>query len=354
VADRNPDAYLRRIHDAAGKAGRTLRVMEVCGTHTHAIGRGGLRGLLGDSVELVSGPGCPVCVTSQRDIERILQLARNHALTLATFGDMIRVPGIESSLEHERSEGADVRVVYSPLDAIALARRKPDRQVVFIAAGFETTAPGVAAVMRRAREEQAGNLSFFPAHKRVVPAMQAVLEGGSAIDGFLTPGHVSVIIGAEAYEPLATRYGIPCVAAGFEPADILEGLAMLAEAIAEARHESSVQYHRAIRPGGNPRAREIMLSVFENGDAEWRGIGMIPDSGLVLKEAYHDMNALQRFNIPDPGEVTLPGCRCGEVLKGLIHPPECPLFGKTCTPRNPVGPCMVSSEGSCAARYRYG
>ncbi|HOX38526.1 MAG TPA: hydrogenase formation protein HypD [Candidatus Brocadiia bacterium] len=348
------EEYLRRIRLAGDEAGRVVRLMEVCGTHTHAIGRGGLRAVLPATVELVSGPGCPVCVTSQRDVERMLLLARIPGVTVCTFGDMLRVPGVSSSLEKERARGADVRVVYSPLDALETARREPGQQVAFLAVGFETTAPGVAAVMLRARDERVGNFSAIVTHKLILPAMEAVLDGGSNIDGFLTPGHVSVIIGADAYEELAGRRGIPCVATGFEPIDVLEGIAMLLELIGQGRGGSFIQYRRAVKRKGNEKAWGAMMEAFRITDGEWRGIGVIPGSGLKLRDELSELDAEKRFNLPELEPVELRGCRCGEVLKGMIHPPECPLFGKVCTPASPVGPCMVSSEGSCAARYRYG
>lgn len=349
-----PDACIERIQRKAEAIGRQVRIMEVCGTHTHAIGRGGLRSLLPEAVELVSGPGCPVCVTSQRDIERILLLARQPGVALCSFGDMLRVPGIETSLVDERSRGADVRIVYSPIDALDLASREPDLEVVFAAVGFETTAPGVASVALQARERGLENFSVYASHKLIVPAMQAVLEGGSRLEGFLTPGHVSVIIGPEAYQEVARQYNAPCVATGFEPSDVLEGIAMLLECIAEQRTGSFVQYTRVVKPGGNKRAWDMLMQVFDIADAEWRGLGVIPGSGLTLKGEFSAFDAASKYNLPEMEPVQLPKCRCGDVLKGVIHPPECPFFGNECTPRNPLGPCMVSSEGSCAARYKYG
>jgi hydrogenase expression/formation protein HypD len=354
MAQPETENVVGNIHKSAEAIGHHLRIMEVCGTHTHAIGRGGLRALLPPNVELVSGPGCPVCVTSQRDVELMLLLAKNPEVIITTFGDMLRVPGLSSSLEKERSEGADVRVVYSALDALKLARSEPGREVVFLAVGFETTAPGIAAVVQRAYEEKISNFSIFTCHKLIVPAMEAVVQGESMIDGFLTPGHVSVIIGAEAYEDFVKRYGFPCVATGFEPADVLTGIAMLLECLQEKRIGSFVQYTRAVKPGGNTRAWDILMAAFDISEGDWRGLGEIAESGLKLKSYLKDFDAATRFSLPHMDPVHLPGCRCGDVLKGLIHPPECPHFGKKCTPRNPLGPCMVSSEGSCAARYKYG
>jgi len=349
-----PDALVHRIGKAADAIGRHVRIMEVCGTHTHTIGKAGLRSLLPETVELVSGPGCPVCVTSQRDIERILLLARKPGVALCSFGDMLRVPGLETSLIDERSYGADVRVVYSPVDALDLASREPDREVVFAAVGFETTAPGVASIVLQAHERKLDNFSIYASHKLIVPAMKAVLEGASRIEGFLTPGHVSVIIGPEPYEEVARQYNAPCVATGFEPSDVLEGVAMLLECIAEKRMGSFVQYTRVVKPGGNKRAWDTLLRVFDVADAEWRGLGVIPASGLALKPEFTSFDAERKYDLPEMGPVHLPKCRCGDVLRGLIHPPQCPFFGNECTPRTPLGPCMVSSEGACAARYKYG
>ncbi len=354
MQERDAQADVAAIRESAARVGRHIRIMEVCGTHTHAIGRGGLRALMPDNLELVSGPGCPVCVTSQREVERMLLLAQAPGLIVCTFGDMIRVPGVTSNLERQRSAGADIRVVYSPMDALSTARENPGREVVFLAVGFETTSPGVASMIRQADEAGTANFSVFASHKLIVPAMEAVLDGECKLDAFLTPGHVSVIIGPEAYEALALRYRLPCVATGFDPADVLRGIADTVALIAEGQAGSFVQYTRAVKPGGNRKAWDTLMSVFEPADTEWRGLGVIPGSGLALRPEYARYDAAARFSIPDVEPVELAGCRCGEVLKGIIHPPECPMFGRACTPRNPLGPCMVSSEGSCAARYRYG
>jgi len=328
--------------------------MEVCGTHTHAIGKAGLRTILPKSIELISGPGCPVCVTSQRDVERMILLAREPDVALCTFGDMIRVPGVNSSLEKERARGSDIRIVSSPLHALETARRERDKRVVFLAIGFETTAPGVASVLLRADEESVENFSAMITHKLVVPAMEAVLEGTSDIHGFLTPGHVSVIIGADSYEDLARRKAVPCVTTGFDPMDILEGIAMLLELIHQGRTGSFIQYRRAVTRTGNRKAWDTMMRAFRVVDEEWRGLGQIPNSGLRLRHEFRKFDAEHVFTLPEMPRDELKGCRCGDVLRGRIYPSECPLFGKECVPVSPVGPCMVSSEGSCAARYRYG
>jgi hydrogenase expression/formation protein HypD len=284
----------------------------------------------------------------------MLRLAQRPGVTVCTFGDMIRVPGVTSSLEQERSAGAGVRIVYSALDALELAQAEPDREVAFLAVGFETTSPGIAAAVLRAKEQGLANFSVYASHKLIVPAMMAVLEGAARIDGFIAPGHVTVIIGPEAYRPVVERYGAPCVATGFEPEDVLEGVADLCECVRDGRNGSFIQYRRAVKPGGNRRAWDILMRAFEVSDAEWRGLGVIPGSGLALRPELAPFDAARRYDLPELEPVELRGCRCGDVLKGVLQPPACPLFGDVCTPRNPVGPCMVSSEGSCAARYRYG
>ncbi len=350
----SPDDFIRKINSFTRELGREVRLMEVCGTHTTAIARAGLRSILPSNIELVSGPGCPVCVTAQREIERMLLLTRDPNVIICTFGDMIRVPGIKSSLEEQRSNGADIRVVYSSDDSLQLAEKESGKEIVFLAVGFETTAPGIASTIVEATEKKIPNYSVFVSHKLISPAMEAVLNGGCRIDGFITPGHVSVVLGSNEFQPLSQKYNIPCVATGFEPPDLLEGITMLLECITENRSGSFIQYHRAVKPDGNPRAREMMYTAYETADAEWRGLGIIPKSGLKLKEQYASFDAIPRFSLPEIPPVELPDCLCGEVLKGNIHPDECPLFGSSCTPRTPVGPCMVSSEGACAARYKYG
>ncbi|MBN1866479.1 hydrogenase formation protein HypD [Candidatus Sumerlaeota bacterium] len=347
------EKFAERMRAAIARIGKPVRLMEVCGTHTHAIARHGLRALFPPELQLVSGPGCPVCVTPQSEIERMILLAREPGTILCTFGDMLRVPGIRSSLEQERTNGADIRVVYSPLDALAVARKEPEREVVFLAVGFETTAPVVASVALEALESGTKNFSLLVGHKLIPPAMDALLRGECQLDGFLTPGHVSVVIGSQAYDDLAREFRVPCVATGFEPADILEGVAMLLESIAECRSGSFIQYRSAVRPEGNPQAREVMFRAFRKAGSEWRGLGSIPGSGLKLKRDLASLDAAQRFSLPEVAPVEIPGCRCGDVLRGLLSPADCPLFGNACTPRTPVGPCMVSSEGSCAARYKY-
>ena len=343
-----------------------LVLMEVCGTHTVAIRRSGLRSLLPERVRLVSGPGCPVCVTSEGVVDTLVDLAGREGVVLATFGDMVRVPGSRSSLEKEKAGGARVAVVYSVLEALDLARRRPDETVVFAAVGFETTAPGTAVALRMAREEGLRNFAVLSAHKWIVPAMAALLAGGEVrIDGFLCPGHVSVVIGSRAYEPLAARHKRPCVVAGFTAEQVLAGVSAILGQLAAGQARVENVYPEAVRPEGNPEALRRIEEVFERDDAVWRGLGRIAASGMALRPAYGDFDAVRRLGLAWPPAELAPsliegtgadehGCRCGDVIRGALEPHDCPLFGSRCTPAHPVGPCMVSREGSCQAEYRYG
>jgi hydrogenase expression/formation protein HypD len=334
---------------AAGDRGFTF--MEVCGTHTMAIARYGLRQLLPPGIRLVSGPGCPVCVTAMRDLDTVVAMARLPEVTLCTFGDLVRVPASRTTLATERAAGADVRVVYSALDAVQIAADEPGRQVVFAGIGFETTAPTVAAALLTASQKGIDNFSVLSMHKTMPAPLRALLDAGQTqISGFILPGHVSVITGSDIYRFLADEYGVGGVVAGFEPHDVLEALLSL---VGQQRPEITIEYARAVRPEGNRVAQQIIEQVFEPCAADWRGLGVIPGSGLRLAPAYESFDALARFAV-DPGEPREPaGCRCGEVLRGLVDPPDCALFGRRCTPEDPIGACMVSSEGSCAAYYRY-
>jgi hydrogenase expression/formation protein HypD len=335
------------------QAARPLKFMEVCGTHTMAIARFGLRAFLPPGVELVSGPGCPVCVTPDAYVDAAILCALDRGAVVATFGDMIRVPGAGMSLEQARAAGADVRVVYSPMEALEGASRDPDRPWIFLGIGFETTAPSVAATLLAARARGVENFSVLCGHKTVPQALHALLaDEAVALDGFLCPGHVSVITGPEAYESVAER-GAPCVVAGFEPLDILHAMKMLIDQAGAGRARVEVQYTRAVRAGGNPKARRVMDEAFRPADARWRGLGVIPGSGLALREELASLDAERRFGVSADGPDAESACRCGDVLRGAIRPPECPLFGTRCTPRDPRGPCMVSSEGSCAAAFRF-
>ncbi|MGV8084552.1 MAG: hydrogenase formation protein HypD [Coriobacteriia bacterium] len=331
-----------------------VKLMEVCGTHTVAIARNGLRSVMPERVSLLSGPGCPVCVTANEDIDKAIEFARQPGVIVTTFGDMMKVPGSYSSLSREKADGRDVRIVYSPLDAIALAEREPDKQVVLIGVGFETTTPLIAAAIIRAQEHGVGNFSVFSAHKAVPLALEAIVNDPDVhIDAFILPGHVSTIIGSAPYQFLADRYHIPSVITGFEPLDVLQGIYMLLKQLEEGRAEVEIAYHRGVSPEGNPTAREIIDRVFEPTDANWRGIGVIPGTGLKIRPEFSAFDAEQRIAIAPPEPRAIKGCQCGEVLRGVILPFQCRLFGKACTPEHPIGPCMVSSEGSCAAYYRY-
>ena len=337
------------------EATRPAKIMEVCGTHTMAIARHGIKKLLPDNVRLISGPGCPVCVTPQSDIDRFIALGRLDGVILTTFGDMIRVPGSDSNLETERARGGDVRVVYSPLDAVSIAAENPERRVVFFGVGFETTTPSVALALLEARKLRLNSFFALCAHKVIPPAMTALASDPEvAIQGFICPGHVSAIIGSDAYLPIACEYGIPCVITGFEPLDILQSIRMLVKQVVDGRSDVEVQYSRAVSKQGNTAAAACVASVFEPDDAEWRGIGAIPGSGMKLRSEFAKFDAL-RFAPEVPGGAPADtACECGLILKGLKTPSECRAFGVACTPENPLGPCMVSSEGACAAEYRYG
>lgn len=328
--------------------------MEVCGTHTVAIARNGFRDIMPTGTKLVSGPGCPVCVTANIDIDTVIALARIEDVIVTTFGDMIRVPGSTSSLQKEKAAGADVRVVYSPLDALRVARENPERQVVFVGVGFETTTPLVASAVKHAKDLGLRNFSVFAAHKSMPNALETLINDPQVkIDALILPGHVSTIIGARPYEFLAQRYGIPGVVTGFEPVDMLEGIAMLMRQLCEHRAEIEIAYRRGVRYDGNETALALIDEVFEPCDATWRGMGLIPGSGYRLRETYADLDAVRRLHpLPEP-TMEPEGCRCGTVLRGVITPAQCPLFGHGCSPEHPIGPCMVSSEGSCAAYYRY-
>lgn len=344
-----------KIAAAAPRDGATVTIMEVCGSHTQAIGRHGIRQLLPRGIRLVSGPGCPVCVTSVEDVDRSLYLAGRQGVTLATFGDMLRVPGTDTaSLQKLRAAGADVRVVPAARDCLDMAVRNPRREVVFLGIGFETTSPTVAAAVREAERRGIGNFSVFSVHKVIPPAMAVLIaDPALAVDGFLCPGHVSTIIGAEAYRFVADA-GRAAVITGFEPVDILEGILMILRQLGTGHPDVEIQYARGVAPAGNRKAREVLAAVFRTVDAAWRGLGTIGGSGLAFREEYAAFDASRRFAIPPLASREIGGCACGDILRGAKTPAECAVFGTKCTPRDPVGPCMVSSEGTCAAFYRYG
>jgi hydrogenase expression/formation protein HypD len=353
----NDPAGAKRLVAAIGRLAvnlGTVRIMEVCGTHTMEIGRQGIRKLLPANIELISGPGCPVCVTPAPYIDALCDLAADRGVTIATFGDLFRVPGERQSLAWVKSLGAAVEIVTSPLAALEIARNNPGREIVVTAVGFETTAPAAAAAVRTAVAEGMKNLSFLGAHRLVPPALRALLDDSSiGIGAFLLPGHVSAIIGEAAYSPLMER-GVPGAIAGFAALDILGGITALLDMLARRKPGVVNGYTRVARPRGNEAARALVDKYYEPADAVWRGIGMLPMSGLVLREPYAMFDAAKRFGIAADKAEMPRGCSCGDVLKGRIRPDGCPLFGNTCDPGHPVGPCMVSSEGSCAAYFKYG
>jgi len=333
---------------------KPIRLMEVCGTHTVSIFRNGIRAMLPKTISLLSGPGCPVCVTTQQEIDTFIRIAGMDDVIITTFGDLMRVPGASSSFQRERAEGRDIRMVYAAADALKIAGQHPDKKVVFPGVGFETTAPTIAATLRSAREMRLDNFFVFSTHKCVPPALFALMENHDVhIDGFILPGHVSVIIGTRGYAPFFQKYQIPCVVAGFEPVDILQAIYTLVRQIESGKPELSNDYRRVVTVDGNTKARQIMQDVFEVRDAAWRGIGTIPGSGLRIRPEFSSLDAEKMLDFKVPESVEPKGCRCGEVLTGRMIPPECPLYRKICTPEDPVGPCMVSSEGTCAAYYRY-
>ncbi|MFC1829291.1 hydrogenase formation protein HypD [Thermodesulfobacteriota bacterium] len=344
-------ALVGRIKKAHTK---DVRLMEVCGTHTMSIFRSGIRSLLPGSISLLSGPGCPVCVTAQHEIDAFIELSRIDDVIITTFGDLMRVPGSNSSLQNERAGGRDIRMVYSTFDALEIAKKNPAKRVVFLGVGFETTAPTIAASVITAKETGIDNYSVFSVHKLVPPALVALMSSGNVnVDGFILPGHVSVIIGERAYLPLVDAYKVPCAIAGFEPVDMLQAIFMLVTQIEAGDARLDNGYLRAVTFSGNEKAQGILRDVFEIVDARWRGIGVIPESGLAIRNAFATFDAQKLFEL-DVSEAEDPkGCACGEILTGLKTPPDCPLYKSVCTPEDPVGPCMVSSEGTCAAYYRY-
>jgi hydrogenase expression/formation protein HypD len=349
---RNMAGNIRRM---AERLAAPVNFMEVCGTHTMSIYQYGIRTLLPENVRLVSGPGCPVCVTPISYIDKALACAADPRNIVATFGDMLRVPGSRSSLMEQRAGGADIRIVYSPLDAVALARNNPERRVVFLGVGFETTAPAIAASILEAVRQQVTNYCVLAAHK-TMPAPMEILTRDPALNlkGYLCPAHVSTVIGGTAYRQLAETYHIPCVVTGFEPADVMQGIEMLLAQTLRNESKVEIQYRRAVTWEGNAKAQAILRQLFEPCDATWRGLGVLPGSGLTIRAEYAAFDAEQVLTLAVPEALENPACLCGEVLKGKLTPFECPLFGAACTPEAPVGACMVSSEGTCAAAYKYG
>ena len=345
---------VKQIAEVCGNLEK-VSLMEVCGTHTVSLFRSGVKSQLPSNLRMVSGPGCPVCVTSQGYLDAVYELVTRSEVTICTYGDMIRVPGRWGSLEQLRANGADVKVVYSVRDALSMAQTHPEGKYVFLAVGFETTAPATAIAILEAEKRNLSNFYVLMCHKLVIPAMSALLSAGEVpIDGFLCPGHVSVVIGARAYRPIVNDYFKPCVIAGFEPAQMVNGILHLVQQVAQGRASLENVYEVAVTDEGNKVAQRLMEQVFEPAPAIWRAMGVIPDSGLELRQAYRRFDALSQFDLTIGPDYDPLGCRCGEVIQGKVEPAKCSLFGIQCTPIKPIGPCMVSSEGTCAAWYKYG
>ena len=344
-----------RIGELAAGLAQPVTFMEVCGTHTMAIYQYGLRHLLPPQVRLISGPGCPVCVTPNGYIDKAVASCRLPGTIIATFGDMVRVPGSSSSLMEERAKGGDVRIVYSPLDAVAIAARNPEKKVIFLGVGFETTAPTIAGSILAAAAKGLTNYFVLSAHKTIPIPMQVLsADPELSISGYLCPAHVSAIIGADAYRILAEEQRVPCVVTGFEPVDVMKGVEMLVRQVAEGRSVVEIEYSRVVKRQGNRKAQEVLAEVFAPCDVEWRGMGVIPGSGLEIRATYAAFDAEKAMPLAVEEVREHRGCRCGDILKGKVTPFQCPLFGRDCTPEAPVGACMVSSEGTCAAAYKYG
>lgn len=335
---------------------KEITLMEVCGTHTMSIFRAGIKSLLPPNINLLSGPGCPVCVTPNYYLDKAIAYSRLPFVIISTFGDMIKVPGSSSTLEEEKGSGGDIRVVYSPIESIKIAMENKDKSVIFLGVGFETTAPLVASSIIKAKEEGIKNLYVLSGHKLIPPAMIALLKSKELkIDGFICPGHVSTIIGAEPYYQVAEMYKVPSVITGFEPVDILEGILMLVNQIVNGtKSKVEIEYKRAVKKEGNIKALSVMNSVFYINDSEWRGMGIIPDSGHFIRDEFSNFDVEKNIDVEVEETKEHPRCICGDVLRGVKIPTDCSLFKFICNPENPVGPCMVSSEGTCAAYYKYG
>jgi len=333
---------------------RPVNLMEVCGTHTHAIARFGIRSMLPEKVKLLSGPGCPVCVTPNEYIDHALALAELPDVIISTFGDMFRVPGSYSSLQEIRGKGADIRISYSPADAVEIAKKNPHRKVIFLGVGFETTAPAIAASVIQAKAEAVENFFVLAGFKTLPNALKTLAELPDLnLHGLICPGHLSIVTGTNLYQEIAEKYNIACVVTGFEALDILNGLLMLLKQISSGRAKVENEYSRIVRPEGNMKAMKIMNKVFQPVDSRWRGIGIIPQSGLEFNEEYGEFDASRNFDVEIPPPLHAKGCICGQILTGTKTPLDCPSFGHLCNPENPIGACMVSSEGTCAAYYRY-
>jgi hydrogenase expression/formation protein HypD len=352
---RDPELGKKLLERIERNSQKHIRLMEFCGGHTVAIFKHGLRQLLPSNIEMLSGPGCPVCVTASADLDRTIALGKLPNVIMTSFGDMVRIPGSRSSLQKAKAEGADVRIVYSAQDALKIAKENPGKSVIFIGIGFETTAPTIAASILQAEQEKIKNYYVLSLHKVCPPIMKAILDLGEVkLDGIICPGHVSAIIGSRPYQFLPDEYNIACAISGFEPVDILLAVDSLVEQIESGQPKVDIAYRRGVKEEGNPAALKLMEKVFEIGEADWRGIGIVSQSGLQIKPEYEKYDAGKKFNIKVGATREPKGCICGAVLRGVSTPLECKLFRKACTPERPVGPCMVSSEGSCATYYQYG
>jgi hydrogenase expression/formation protein HypD len=331
----------------------SLRIMEVCGGHTMAIRKYGIHNLLPPTIELLSGPGCPVCVTNRNFIDKAIKYSKRSNTIITTYGDLIRIPGTNSSLDKEKAKGADIRIIYSTLEAIKLAETNPEKKILFLGIGFETTTPSTAVAVMEAKKKKLTNFLVLSAHKVMPPAMSTLIDQGSKIDGYIGPGHVSTIAGAKIYESLVEKYNLSVVISGFEPVDILQSILMLVKQFEKGEPSVEIQYKRAVSYEGNLKAQKIVNSVFTSYDDTWRGIGIIPESGLKLNSAYEMFDAEKVIPLHIKEKPEPKACLCGNILKGLNVPNDCKLFRIKCTPENPVGACMVSSEGTCAAYFKY-
>jgi hydrogenase expression/formation protein HypD len=350
---RKKDLILSVAENLRAISRKEIILMEVCGGHTMAIHRFGLASLLPSNIQLISGPGCPVCVSSQLFIDKAMAYSKIPGTIITTYGDLIRVPGSSTSLEKERAAGSDIRIVYSALESLEIARGNPEKNVIFLGIGFETTAPATAATIIKAKKEKISNFFVLSAHKVMPPVMKALVEEGVKINGFIAPGHVTAITGTSIYNDLASVYGLGVVVSGFEPADLMQAVLMLAIQMESGTPKVEIQYQRVVHYKGNIIAQQLLDEVFVHSDDSWRGLGMIPDSGLKIRENFSSFDAEKQFTVNVPESVEPKGCMCGQILRGIKTPEDCTLFGKKCSPSHPVGACMVSAEGTCATYYKY-
>lgn len=350
---RDKNLVLKILQEIKNISKTKVSFMEVCGGHTMAIQKFGIPSLLPPTIELLSGPGCPVCVSSRKYIDKAIAYSRLEEVIITTYGDLIRVPGSSSNLDKEKAKGGDIKIVYSILDALQIARENPNKKVIFLGIGFETTSPGSALAVLKAYEENLNNFFLFSSHKLMPPAMSAIIDEKVKINGYIAPGHVSTITGTGIYEDIPKKFGLSCVVSGFEPVDLLQSIYMLVRQVEEKSPKVEIQYKRAVKPEGNLKAQKLLNEIFETSDEWWRGLGILKNSGLKLREKYKNHDAELNIHVEVEATREDKACICGEILKGLKKPKDCKLFAKACTPIDPVGACMVSHEGSCAAYYRY-